>query len=880
MNLQTRKKSGKFKPPDDRMECLKNSINSKLKKISFNIASKFTSNTYILDGSDFINICKNKSETSNHEHKIITTKSNDLPPNKPSFLKQFFEEINKVDLVDPDDAVDLVDPDDAVDLVDPDDAVDLVDPDDAVDLVDPDDAVDLVDPDDAVNEVDEDANKNKNIEVCQRRFKQLLQMRTAKISLNQILKDDDEGNKKRIIFDAVCRTNQIVIHTYMFIRLLILNKYHNNQDIPIITTDFIAMAIKALTKTSIHGPKPKGSNLKLFNEFKIFYESEYKNLGYIDKINGANLSKVLQYMEKDIVKNIENNIKLHFVSYVKRFVNSSFKKENATLISGTKKGEITKMRKELKKDLYEIKQDLLTNTLKCNSKYHNWIRKNKNHIFPVGYNGSFDIDIKINPQKYIKHMIYMCIELEKLGSKSFQFFPLRTEMSPKYIPIDTASLIELFIVGEKNKYLNDIEHCKKELWDNLMKTDNPIFSQKYYTFDYRISTDGFAVSIQLLRKDLVEDAKVKKNKKKVGRQSVRELYKGLKPNAIEKIKNHKIAEEQKRKEKIIAERKKERDEKKEKFKKLSKEEQKEQRENEKKEKQERKEMKKKTDIVFPYMEEMNESEYERLQVGGDWGVDDPGKNNLVCMKGNNGEHLRYSNKQHLKKTKRLKYQRLINNHKKKKLIDVIERELASFNSKSCDYEKFKEYINKKNEINGRLMEEYKDEIFRKYKWYGHINRKKAETDLIREIGKKFGKDVTIMYGDWSVGKQMRGKISTPNISLKRKIGEYYRVYDLDEFRTSCLNHKTLERCDNMYLPDKKGVMRKKHSILTYQMENNRRGCINRDKNSVNNMIRIVKQFLKDKTRPIHFRRGVELEDIIEPIKDNNHNTFMSTIKLY
>ena len=35
---------------------------------------------------------------------------------------------------------------------------------------------------------------------------------------------------------------------------------------------------------------------------------------------------------------------------------------------------------------------------------------------------------------------YMCLELEKIDAKSFQFFPLRTDIVPKYIPIDMYSL--------------------------------------------------------------------------------------------------------------------------------------------------------------------------------------------------------------------------------------------------------------------------------------------------------------------------------------------------------------------------------------------------------------------------------------------------------
>ncbi len=45
-----------------------------------------------------------------------------------------------------------------------------------------------------------------------------------------------------------------------------------------------------------------------------------------NKIDGCNLSQILMYMETDILTNIENNIKMHFISHVNRIVNSSFKK--------------------------------------------------------------------------------------------------------------------------------------------------------------------------------------------------------------------------------------------------------------------------------------------------------------------------------------------------------------------------------------------------------------------------------------------------------------------------------------------------------------------------------------------------------------------------
>ena len=37
---------------------------------------------------------------------------------------------------------------------------------------------------------------------------------------------------------------------------------------------------------------------------------------------------------------------------------------------------------------------------------------------------------------------------------------------------------------------------------------------------------------------------------------------------------------------------------------------------------------------------------------------------------------------------------------------------------------------------------------------------------------------------------MRNFISTPNLGIKRKLQERFEVYNIDEFRTSCLHYKT------------------------------------------------------------------------------------------
>lgn len=701
-------------------------------------------------------------------------------------------------------------------------------------------------------------------------------LRTGKCSFKDIIKDKQNIN---IIFDAVIRSNKIITYTYQFLRLVILYLYDRDKQIININEDTIKMAFKVFIQDS-RGPKPKGSNLELYNEFVNFYNIKCKKLNFGDKIDGSNLSQILGYCATDMITNIENNIKINFMSYVKRFVNSSFRKSNNELLENASRGTKVQVRKELNKDLYEIKEDLINNTLLSNNKYHQWINQHRNNIFPTEYSDSYEFDIKNNPQKYIKHMIYMCLQIEDSGTKSFQFFPLRNNLIPKYIPIDTKSIIELLVddisllelnVNDKNVLLNDIFTYKHQIWNLFFKLNNPIFKQNHYSFDYRISTDCFGVSIQLINNNHIEKSNQQKLNMKNRRNEMKNNCKNMTQEEKEKYKIKVKNDKQLEQDKIKLENKQKRDKQKEDFKKLSKE-----------EKNKIKKEQEKVDYSefrghclqneFPYLEELNDNQLEELK-NNNWVCCDPGKRVLLYLKNKDGKRLRYTNKEYMKGIKRLKYRRLIQNYKDKNNISQVENKLSIYSSKTCNYKKFKKFIKEKNILNKELEEKYQQEIFRKYNWYSYINKKKTESKIINKIKDEFGKDMTLVMGDWSIGKQMKNFISTPNLGLKRKLNEHYKVYNLDEFRTSLLNCKTNKKCENLYLPDKKQVVRKLHSVLTYQTENNRSGCINRDENSVNNMIMLTNYYLQHKNRPEKFKRGFKLEE--EQPKEGNPNSNIS-----
>ncbi len=628
--------------------------------------------------------------------------------------------------------------------------------------------------------------------------------RCIKLPFNKIIKDKDIIEK---VFDCVIRTNKITIKTYQLLRLWILDRYHTTSNIPLITEDVIKMAQKSLLEKS-SGPKPKGKNLELYNEFLHYHNFSLEK--------GTNLSQILGYNATSILTAIENNIKCHYFDYIRRFINSYFKNKYKEEIKDKN------FKKVLFTELKKLKNDIINNTNTSDIKYKKWLEENRYKIIPEEcHKNGYYYDIQIEPQKYLKNMIWINIELEKIDGKMFQFMPLRTDIIPKFIPIDTKTLIEIFVDKNKNNYLKDIENTKYELWNKYFNINVRLNN---YVFNYTIITDCYSASIRYIHKKNIEEENNKKYKMKLARNE----YKGLNKEEKEKLKNKKKEEykinflEPKIKNVRI------------------------------------------DYVEFPYIDEINKEDLE-----GKFIFCDPGKRDLLNMIDENDNRFTYSNKQRVKETKRLEYQRLIKNLKDNLNICEIENKLSKYNSKTCDLHKFKEYIEEKNKINNLLFKLYENEKFRQYKWYSYINRKRCEDNMLNKIENKYGKDLTIIIGDWCIQKQMRNFISTPNISIKRKLKERFNVFNIDEYRTSCIHHKTEEKVDNLYVTDKLNKTRKLHSVLTYKMENTRKGCINRDYNGCINIRKLFSYYIENKERPQIYNRGTKIKNTNPSIEVSN-----------
>lgn len=267
-----------------------------------------------------------------------------------------------------------------------------------------------------------------------------------------------------------------------------------------------------------------------------------------------------------------------------------------------------------------------------------------------------------------------------------------------------------------------------------------------------------------------------------------------------------------------------------------------------------------------------------------YAVIDPGTNTLLTILSKDEKtQLNYSKSHYLNKTKRKETLKKIERIKKEK-ITKLENKLTKENIRlrtSNDYKKFNEYFNLKMSIHNELSNLYNDKRLNKLNWYSFLNNKRSESDLVNKIKKKFGDDVVLIIGDWSMNKKGLKSISTPNKKYEKILGKYFLTLKINEFRTSIIDNKTELKCENLILNKnmkkmsikeiysleklkkinkkkyEKAISNKKiHKILTCKTSEKCIKYINRDNNAVKNMLKITSSYILKNKKPIIFIMGL------------------------
>lgn len=581
--------------------------------------------------------------------------------------------------------------------------------------------------------------------------KKLNPYQTIKTSLKSILKNYNEIQPE--INKLVIKCNDIVIQTYQFIRLYLLYKYHNNQSLPIINEKFILYCIKTQGIRDNRGKKAKDTDL--LDELEDFYNKEFQPLIQKEKYNLKNLSFLLPYLAIQINTCLETNIKEHYLQHLLRFINIT-----------------TKDLTDDKSIKFKLKNAIL-NKKEIPEEFVEWYNQHKSSITPTEIKKSIYYDIKAYPHKFIPCLFYMNNILEQKEAKLFQSIPLRNNIVPKYITIDTACLINLFASkGNKGKLLTKLKESKDIIWSQIFRLNKKIFKNKEYTFNYQIQTDGIGVSLSFIRNDLVD--------KKYG------------------SKTEKIVEDN-----------------------------------------------------YRYIEDCNDNELRNFDNKNVVGCD-PGKKFLTYMVDKNNNTLKYSSAQRRVESLAKRNSRILLTEKKKNNIIEKETLLSELNSKTIDYQKFKDYIKEKTKLNNELQEFYITDLWRKMKWRQFVYSRKSEDKFLNNIKNVFGDNIVIAYGDWSRSSQMKHFMPTKNKGIRKLIEKKYETISIHEYNTSKKCSNCLEDLNYMKHNNKK-TFRHLCCHKCLSSVNKQTAFKTRDANSAINIMNIFKYYCLNKERQEAFK---------------------------
>jgi hypothetical protein len=306
---------------------------------------------------------------------------------------------------------------------------------------------------------------------------------TIKTTLKSVLHKHKEVQP--VITNLVFEMNDLMIHSYQFIRLYVLKCYNNNQPLPEINDKFILYCIKTLGVRSNQGVKCKDTGL--LEPLQEFYDKEYQPLLHHEKTQLKNMTFLLPYLATQIHTSLSNNTQEHFIQHFLRFINKTTMK-------------IT----EDKAILFKFKKQLLECNEETDTMFDEWKNTHLPNILPTNIRKSVHYDVKVSPFDYLKGMLYMNSVLEKEDHKLFQPLPLRNNIIPKHIILDTACIISLFCPenAKKGELLKNVKENQHDVWNNLLNLQHKTFKNKHYQFHYQIQTDGISCSLLFIRKDL------------------------------------------------------------------------------------------------------------------------------------------------------------------------------------------------------------------------------------------------------------------------------------------------------------------------------------------------------------------------------------------
>jgi hypothetical protein len=644
--------------------------------------------------------------------------------------------------------------------------------------------------------------------------------KTIKTSLSTIATDYD------VIFtleDAVINAHRIAIHTLQFLKMYLIHSFDTTQRLPTVDHALIINIMKTLApKQTKRGRPPKDVTVELKNELHVFYLQHYQPTMVKEEspLSYEHMNTILQYMAITIETGYLNNIKQHFVSTVERYVNVCFDKKSKVeslktdnnLSTVEKRAQLAKLSALLR----HIKTDILSlgSTLLSPAEYHEFILQTRTNVLPLKTScekNSVYYDLQASPQDYLLGMFLMLRYIESQGASIISLFPLRSSIIPKYIKIDTTTLVHLLVDGNMHGYTKgylttkgNLVRLQDQIWSLFFKTGKKCFynhQRHKYRFNYMIETDGVGCSIQLIRQDLFGRTHIRPRKS----LTVPEKY--IDEASIEILRDKRLV------------------------------------------------------AIDPNLSDLLycvTKDQDRV---------------LKLRYTQNQRRKESKSKKYQRSLEQFKAATIIEGQSVVEWETQFsaELEVEGCSSKTLRFEKFQMYVQYKNRLNNKLLQFYEIFEHRRLKWYGYVNRQKSESRLLNRFKALFGSpdQVVIGIGDYEQHQHRKYKEPVKGKGFRkmfRRAG-YKNLYLVDEHKTSCRCHNcgdivkdreivggervTFRTCKNPR-PWRKEESIIRHGLLMCQTCQ-KLWC--RDTNASLNIWEIMKAVKEGKERPKYLQRG-------------------------
>ena len=691
----------------------------------------------------------------------------------------------------------------------------------------------------------------------------------------------------------VCKVNKIDIHTYHFFKYYCIYHFYKYDSLPKIDDGFIRSIMKTITsKNDTRGRSATKESQKDLVKLESFYNNYYKHTVIeSDKVTREGLTNQFMYESEKIITCLTNHISSNFQSSLNRYINilidmNEIKKHvreqdkigNHTI--GNKRATNSDINYSFKK----LKNDIFKNKNKASPIYDKFKLIFKSKILKdFQVEKSLENHLKKDPLSLLILFIRISIEAEKIEIerqlpenkgkpiKAINCFPLRKSITPKYIKLDTRTVVET-LLPEKERKLYRLSQSEKydEIWSKFFKIGDKIFSKNGYKWNRNIMTNGVSSSVLFIREDKYNSDKQNKIKtmqkpfgyvefkniatltpdqmKKIGFLSGKK-YVGIDPGKGILIfcTDGKVTLVRKKSGKIH----------------------------------------RKTNIFrytnanrkFETKVKLNRKRLERMKAGkGDIETSilkdtikyqerkldkinnvkrpndisikkyEDDKKNLVKLIADNKNKL--DKKVYLDKFNRSDF--ILG-----KTVKHYENMLSGISASSCLWSNVKKYIRTKNLVNYILFEFYERKIHRQNRWHQFINKQRADANMIQRFKDKFGppEDVVIFMGNWSEGKPMKYQEPSKGKSIRRLFRRNgYEVLLVSEYNTSQKMYGTGAQLENFRKHEDKTKTRRqkirekqKKKKQANKKQNNKKIGKDNDKNKTEIKQNISKKNKKQKT---------------------------------